>query len=79
MDLDFVGDRDKRRSTTSCIFTLCDCCFSLKSQLQYIVTLSTTEAEYIASTEAIKDAMLLKGLVKKLKLLKEDVTVLSDN
>ena len=29
--------------------------------------------------EVIKEAMWLKDLVKKLKLLKEDVTVLSDN
>ncbi|KAL5567835.1 hypothetical protein UlMin_024410 [Ulmus minor] len=26
VDSDFAGDKDKRRSTTSYIFTLCDCC-----------------------------------------------------
>ncbi|KAL5554637.1 hypothetical protein UlMin_042038 [Ulmus minor] len=28
VDSDFAGDKDKRRSTTSYIFTLCDCCVS---------------------------------------------------
>ncbi|KAL5561505.1 hypothetical protein UlMin_031252 [Ulmus minor] len=44
VDSDFAGDKDKRRSTTSYIFIICDCCVSWKSQLQFIVTLSTTEA-----------------------------------
>ncbi|KAL5579868.1 hypothetical protein UlMin_012310 [Ulmus minor] len=30
VDSDFAGDKDKRRSTTSYIFTLCDCCVSWK-------------------------------------------------
>ncbi|KAL0399931.1 UNVERIFIED_CONTAM: Retrovirus-related Pol polyprotein from transposon TNT 1-94 [Sesamum radiatum] len=33
-----------------------------KSQLQNIVVLSTTEAEYIATTKALKEAIWLKGL-----------------
>ncbi|KAK4393955.1 Retrovirus-related Pol polyprotein from transposon TNT 1-94 [Sesamum angolense] len=53
--------RDSRRSTTSYIFTLCGACISWKSQLQNIVALSTTEAEYIATTEAFKEAIWLKG------------------
>ncbi|KAL5574233.1 hypothetical protein UlMin_023830 [Ulmus minor] len=79
VDSDFAGNKDKRRSTTSYIFTLCDCCVSWKSQLQSIVSLSTTEAEYIATTEAMKEAIWLKGLLKKLKLLKGEVTVNSDS
>ncbi|KAL5549510.1 hypothetical protein UlMin_004741 [Ulmus minor] len=79
VDSDFAGDKDKRRSTTSYIFTLCDCCVSWKSQLQSIVTLSTTEAEYIATTEAMKEAIWLKGLLKELKLLKGEVNVYSDS
>ncbi|KAL0331955.1 UNVERIFIED_CONTAM: Retrovirus-related Pol polyprotein from transposon TNT 1-94 [Sesamum calycinum] len=55
--------RDSRRSTTSYVFTLCGACISWKSQLQNIVALSTTEAEYIATTEAFKEAIWLKGIL----------------
>ncbi|KAI5674225.1 hypothetical protein M9H77_14589 [Catharanthus roseus] len=61
VDSDFAGDKDGRRSTTSYFFTLAGNCISWKSQLQPVVALSTTEAEYIAATEAIKEAILLQG------------------
>ncbi|KAK9733789.1 hypothetical protein RND81_04G092600 [Saponaria officinalis] len=44
------------------------------SSLQAIAALSTTEAEYIAATEGIKEAIWLKGLVSELGL-KQDVLV----
>ncbi|KAL0427174.1 UNVERIFIED_CONTAM: Retrovirus-related Pol polyprotein from transposon TNT 1-94 [Sesamum latifolium] len=54
VDSNYANDRDSRRSTTSYVFTLCGACISWKSQLQNIVAISTTEAEYIATTEALK-------------------------
>ena len=39
---------------------------SWKSSLQSVVALSTTEAEYIALTKAVKKALWLKGLVSRL-------------
>ncbi|KAL0311211.1 UNVERIFIED_CONTAM: Retrovirus-related Pol polyprotein from transposon TNT 1-94 [Sesamum angustifolium] len=63
VDSNYANDRDSRRSTTSYIFTLCGSCITWKSQLQQIVALSTTEAEYIAATEAFKEALWLEGLV----------------
>ncbi|KAL0328076.1 UNVERIFIED_CONTAM: Retrovirus-related Pol polyprotein from transposon TNT 1-94 [Sesamum calycinum] len=66
VDSNYANDRDSRRSTTSYIFTLCGSCITWKSQLQQIVALSTIEAEYIAATEAFKEALWLEGLVKKL-------------
>ena len=41
---------------------------SWKECLQKIVALSTTEAEYIAIIEAIKEALWLSGLIEKLQL-----------
>ncbi|KAL0373888.1 UNVERIFIED_CONTAM: Retrovirus-related Pol polyprotein from transposon TNT 1-94 [Sesamum radiatum] len=66
VDSNCANDRDSRRSTTSYVFTLCGACISWKSQLQNIVALSTTEAEYIATTEAFKEAIWLKGFCLKL-------------
>ncbi|KAL7129003.1 hypothetical protein ABFS83_13G034100 [Erythranthe nasuta] len=50
-----------------------------KSQLQNIVALSTTEAEYIAATEAVKKSIWLKGLLSEIGFLKEKVVVFSDS
>ncbi|KAH9695612.1 hypothetical protein KPL71_022838 [Citrus sinensis] len=79
VDSDFAGDLDKRRSVTSLVFTLCGGAVSWKSTLQSVVALSTTEAEYIALTEAVKEALWLKGLVTELGLEQESVTVNCDS
>ncbi|KAL2240917.1 UNVERIFIED_CONTAM: Retrovirus-related Pol polyprotein from transposon TNT 1-94 [Sesamum indicum] len=76
VDSNYANDR---KSTTSYVFTLCGSCISWKSQLQHIVALSTTEAEYIAATEAFKEAIWLKGLFKEFGILKDKVTMFSDN
>ncbi|KAK4383555.1 Secreted RxLR effector protein [Sesamum angolense] len=52
--------RDSSKSTTFNIFTLRSSCISWKSQLQHTVALSTTEAEYTATTEAFKEAIWLE-------------------
>ena len=79
VDVDYVGDKDKRRSTTAYVFTLCGCCISWKSQLQPVVALSTTEVEYIAATEAAKEVIWLKGLLTELQILKQDVNLYLDS
>ncbi|KAL6331890.1 hypothetical protein AAG906_020238 [Vitis piasezkii] len=52
---------------------------SWKSQLQSIVALSTTEAEYIAATGAMKEVLWLQGLVKELGVLNSVVEIFSDS
>ena len=37
-------------------------------KLQSVVALSTTEAEYMAVTEALKEAIWLKGMINQLAL-----------
>ncbi|RVW20064.1 Retrovirus-related Pol polyprotein from transposon TNT 1-94 [Vitis vinifera] len=54
VDADFAGDIDSRKSTTGFVFTLGGTVISWASNLQKIVTLSTTEAEYVATIEARK-------------------------
>lgn len=58
MDSDLLGDSDKR-SITRYVFTLGSTTISWVSQLQKIVTLSSTEAEYIAVTETNKEIVWL--------------------
>ena len=72
-------DRDKRRSTTAYVFTLCGNCVGWKSQLQSVVALSLTEAEYIVATKAAKEAMRLKGLLLELGLIQKEVVLYTDN
>ena len=55
VDADLAGNVDIRRSTTGYVYTLGGTAVSWGSQLQKIVALSTTEAEYVAVTEASKE------------------------
>ncbi|KAG8480905.1 hypothetical protein CXB51_025479 [Gossypium anomalum] len=57
VDADFAGDLDRRRSLTGYAFTIGGCAISWKATLQTTVALSTTEAEYMAITEACKEAI----------------------
>ncbi|KAG8473087.1 hypothetical protein CXB51_034983 [Gossypium anomalum] len=52
VDYDFAGDLDRRRSLTGYVFTIRGGAISWKTTLQTTVALSTTEAEYMAITEA---------------------------
>ncbi|XP_068657890.1 secreted RxLR effector protein 161-like [Aristolochia californica] len=66
VDADYAGDLDDRRSTTGYVFTLVGGPICWKSMVQSIVTLSTTESEYIVVAEAATEALWLTGLVKEL-------------
>ena len=68
VDSDYAGDLDKRRSLTGYVFTLGGSTVSWKATLQATVALSTTEAEYMAVTEAIKEAIWLRGLLGELSM-----------
>lgn len=68
VDSDYAGDLDKRRSLTGYIFTVFGCVVSWKATLQSTVALSTTEAEYMALTEAVKEGKWLHGFLSSLGL-----------
>ena len=78
-DSDYAGDLDKRRSTTGYVFTLAKAPVSWKSTLQSTVALSMTEAEYMAITEAVKEAIWLQGLLDDLGIGQKQVTVFCDS
>ncbi|KAH9703748.1 Integrase catalytic domain-containing protein [Citrus sinensis] len=76
---DYAGDLDRRRSLTGYMFFLDGCLVNWKASLQHIVALSTTEAEYTAATEAVKEALWLRGLITELGMKQETVEVHCDS
>jgi hypothetical protein len=74
-DSDYAGDLDNRRSTSGYVFTMAGGAVSWRSRLQTCVTQSTTEAEYVAASEACKEAIWLGRLVTDLGV-KEDAPML---
>ncbi|CAM8960362.1 unnamed protein product [Rhodiola kirilowii] len=79
VDADFARDKDSRKSTTAYDFTFAKNCISWKSGLQSIVTLSTTESEYMAICDAFKERSWLQGLVREAELSNSVVTIFSDS
>ena len=61
-------DLNRRKSTSSYLFTFASRAISWQSKLQKCVYLSTTEAEYIAATEAAKEMLWMKRFVSDLGL-----------
>ena len=66
VDADFASDIDSRKSTTGFVSILGGTAISWASNLQKIVTLSTTETEYVAATEAGKEMIWLHGFLDEL-------------
>ena len=66
VDADVVGDRDNRRSTTGYVFAVGGTTISWVSKIQSVVALSTTEAEYVAATEASKEMIWLQRFMDEL-------------
>ena len=70
-DADWAGDVDSRKSTSGYLVTFAGGAVSWQSKLQKCVALSTTEAEYIAITEACKELLWMKKFFKELGMKQE--------
>ena len=66
VDSDYAADLDRRRSLTGYVFTVGSCAVNWNATLQPVIAMSTTEAEYMAITEACKESVWLKGLFAEL-------------
>lgn len=78
-DSDYGGDPETRRSTTGFVLNLGSSAISWSSQLQSCVALSSTEAEYIASSQAIKELIWVDNLVGELFIQYESKRLFMDN
>ena len=75
-DNDYVGDQDDRRSTLGYVFMLGTGAVSWSSKKQPIVTLSTTEAEFVAATACACQAIWLKKLLEELQFKEDKPTLI---
>ena len=60
-DSDMSGDVDSSKSTSGYLVTFAGGAVAWQSRLQKCVALSTTEAEFIAATEACKELLWMKN------------------
>ena len=67
-DADYGGDLQDRKSTSGMVFTLFGGAISWASTKQKTVATATVEAEYIALTPAVKEALWLKQLFEEISI-----------
>jgi hypothetical protein len=79
VDSDMAGDKDNRRSTTRYVFTVGGRTVSWILKLQKVVSLSTTEAEYVVATEASKEMIWLQRFMEELGKKQENSKLYCDN
>jgi hypothetical protein len=80
-DSDWAGNLDSRKSTSGYVFILFGGATSWKSSRQSIVAMSSTEAEYIACSEAAKEALWLQRLLGEIQRtpIRKAQTLFADN
>ena len=71
-DADFAGDTDDRKSTSEYVFLFGGTAVSWLSKKQGCVVKYTMEAEYIACSTAVSNAVWIKYFVDSLKLDMQD-------
>lgn len=77
---DYAGDQDDRRSTSGYVFMLGIGAISWSSKKQPIVTLSSTEAEFVAATSCACQAIWLRRILEELHFKQPGATtILCDN
>ena len=65
-DAAYMDDTQDRHSTMAYIFLYDSCAISWASKKQQTVALSTTEAEYLAGTEATKEAIWIAAFLEEI-------------
>ena len=79
-DADWAGEIDTRRSTSGMVFFYNGGPITYRSSTQKSVALSTAESEYLALSDAVKEAVYLKMLLGDLhQTIDEAIIIYEDN
>ncbi len=78
-DSDYASNLEDRRSTSGYLFKYGNCLILWNSSKQKIVALSSTESEYIALTNAAKEAIWIKQMLIELKRFSKTPIFYCDN
>lgn len=79
-DADFAGDQDSSRSTSGMVFMIGDGPINWKSTRQNLISLSSTEAEFVSLCQAVKDTVWLKRFGEEISIFdRKPVQIYSDN
>ncbi|XP_071921816.1 secreted RxLR effector protein 161-like [Coffea arabica] len=75
-DSDYAGDQDDGRSTSGYVFMLGTGAICWSSKKQPIVTLSSTEAEFVAATACACQAIWLRRILEELQFKQYGATII---
>ncbi len=67
-DSEFCGDKETRISVYGFILYFCGAPISWKSKMGRSVTLSSTEAEYVAMSELAKEVLFAKNILESMQI-----------
>ena len=79
VDSDWGEDKNDRKSYTGVVFILSGGLVVWRTRKQQTVALSTTEAEYMALTEGLREAKYLRNVLNELDLLPNPLIIYNDN
>jgi hypothetical protein len=79
-DSDYAGDKDTRLSVSGFVIYICGNADAWRSKAQRNVTLSSSEAEYVAVSEVCAEVMFVKQVIEFLNIkLELPIKILMDN
>ena len=79
-DSDWAGDKDTRRSVSGFILFLLKCPICWKSRQQDVISLSSSEAEIYACSDAVKEIMFMSHVLNSMRIsFKTPIVIRVDN